>query len=173
MAESSLDSFRGKLRKYPLALEILVIFLLVGVFYFGVKGAMVLSLKTTTPMMGVTSRSMTHPDDFWKGPFRGRVEDVSELPFQDGVQLGDLVIVQGVGSPDDIEIGDVIIWWDWRRDLRIIHRVYDIGEDREGWYCITKGDNNPGPDDPKIRMGDIVGKAVFSIPYLGYPSVRF
>jgi hypothetical protein len=34
----------------------------------------------------------------------------------------------------------------------IVHRVIEIGNDEDGWYAITKGDNNPTPDPWKIRF---------------------
>lgn len=171
MAKNALDSIRDKVWKYPWVGEIIVMFLLVGVIYFGVRGAMVLSFQTTSPMMGVDKDSMTHPDDSWKDYYEDKVDDVSDLPFQGGLQPGDLVIVEGVSSPDEVDIGDVIIW-EKSSGKRIIHRVAVKEEDDDGWYWRTRSDKYKIKDPGKIRLDEIVGKAVFSIPYLGYPSIR-
>ncbi len=55
-------------------------------------------------------------------------------------------------SEDDIEIGDIITFE--RDDYLIVHRVIEIGNDENGKYFITKGDNN-SVDDGKIRFSQI------------------
>ena len=55
------------------------------------------------------------------------------------------------GSPDDIELGDIISYNSKDGDV-IIHRVVEISEDDEGIFYIAKGDNNPRPDNEKIRF---------------------
>ncbi len=55
-------------------------------------------------------------------------------------------------SEDDIEIGDII---SFKQDnYVIVHRVIEKGEDNEGVYFITKGDNN-AINDGKVRFSDI------------------
>lgn len=58
-------------------------------------------------------------------------------------------------SPDDIHIGDIISYESEYVDGVIIHRVVDIGEDADGWYGRTKGDNNQLEDPGKIRFNQI------------------
>jgi hypothetical protein len=53
-------------------------------------------------------------------------------------------------SPEQIEIGDIVTFG----EENIVHRVIEKGEDAEGYWFITKGDNNPS-EDKKIRFGDI------------------
>lgn len=55
-------------------------------------------------------------------------------------------------SPKDIHVGDIITFK--KGDSLIAHRVIKIGQDEEGWYCITKGDNALN-NDGKIRFKDI------------------
>lgn len=57
----------------------------------------------------------------------------------------------------DIRVGDIISFE--FEDKIVVHRVINIGEDQEGTYYITKGDNNP-IDDGKIRFEDIKAKTV-------------
>lgn len=167
MIKSSVRSIRNKLRRYPFVREIISLLLLVGVIYFGVKGAMVLALQTTSPIMGVSQDSMTHPDESWRNCY----ENTSEFPFRGGLQPGDLVIIEGVDSPEDVNVGDVIIWEKGER--RIIHRVAENGKDAKGLYFRTRSDKYKDLDPVKVRLDDIAGKATFSIPYLGYPSIWF
>jgi len=55
-------------------------------------------------------------------------------------------------SPEQISIGDIVTFE--KDEELIVHRVIDKGEDSEGEYFITKGDNNDITDG-KIRFQDI------------------
>lgn len=62
----------------------------------------------------------------------------------------------GVGikpkSPEDLNVGDIITF---RQDGNlIVHRIIEKGIDEQGWYFITKGDNN-NLDDGKIRFHEV------------------
>ena len=57
-------------------------------------------------------------------------------------------------SKNDISVGDIISY-NSEMGFSIIHRVTQISEDEEGWYAITKGDNNPVADPWKIRFSQI------------------
>jgi hypothetical protein len=55
-------------------------------------------------------------------------------------------------SEQDIHIGDII---SFRQDkMLIVHRVIEIGNDKQGVYFITKGDNN-NLVDGKVRFENI------------------
>lgn len=55
-------------------------------------------------------------------------------------------------SEDQIQIGDIITFE--KEGLLIVHRVIATGEDDEGKFFITQGDNNDASDG-KIRFKDI------------------
>lgn len=62
----------------------------------------------------------------------------------------------GVGikpkSEDELHVGDIITF---RQDNNlIVHRIVEKGIDEEGWFFITKGDNN-NINDGKIRFSQI------------------
>ena len=59
---------------------------------------------------------------------------------------------------DDINVGDVISYQSSYGV--IIHRVIEKGEDNQGIYYITKGDNSPFKDPSKIRFKDVKGVVV-------------
>jgi signal peptidase I len=96
-----------------------------------------------------------------------RVDGHSMLPTLEG---GDLVVIQGA-TLDQVHVGDIIVY----NGLcsvsgeSVIHRVIQI----TGSGLITKGDNNPEPDQylHEIANGPITqqcleGKVVFVIPYV-------
>lgn len=58
----------------------------------------------------------------------------------------------------DIKVGDIISFQEGNRV--IIHRVILIGQDPEGLFFVTKGDNNPEPDPYKVRFDSIKGIVV-------------
>ena len=62
----------------------------------------------------------------------------------------------GVGikpnSEQDIHMGDIITFRQYEN--LIVHRVVDIGEDEQGWFCITRGDRNDFSDG-KVRFEKI------------------
>src|SRR3989338_8583702 len=57
----------------------------------------------------------------------------------------------------------------------IIHRIIKISEDEKGKYYTTKGDNvGIVQDFEKMIYGkDLLGRAVFRIPYLGWVKIGF
>ena len=59
-------------------------------------------------------------------------------------------------SEESIEIGDIITFRQQidEKSYLIVHRVIDKGEDNQGTYFITKGDNN-SITDGKVRFKDI------------------
>ena len=57
-------------------------------------------------------------------------------------------------SPDQIHLGDIISYNSAQGDI-IIHRVVNMGEDENGIFYITKGDNNSSPDDKLIRFQQV------------------
>lgn len=56
-------------------------------------------------------------------------------------------------TPDEIRVGDII---SFSFNGKIVsHRVISIGEDSQGWYAITQGDNNPDPGPLLVRFEQI------------------
>ena len=78
------------------------------------------------------------------------------------LKKGDTVIIY---RTHDIKVGDIVSFYN--NEKNIIHRVVDIDKK----YCITKGDNNKTSDSSILYIKDIKGKVIFSIPYIGYPSI--
>ncbi|MBI4177685.1 MAG: signal peptidase I [Candidatus Aenigmarchaeota archaeon] len=94
------------------------------------------------------------------------VIDVISESMSPSINRGDLVIVKHA-EPQDIKIGDVIVFDTLSQSLPVIHRVYKINDD--GTFQ-TLGDNNRGVQhewEKQISAKDIVGKSVLVIPYAG------
>ena len=82
--------------------------------------------------------------------------------------VGSLIYVKEV-DPADIKIGDPITFVLNENLVVATHRVVDIDIDEEGIIRYhTKGDANESEDGGTVHQGNLLGKPVFTIPYLGY-----
>jgi signal peptidase I len=131
------------------ALGWVMYFVVMAGLIYGIPKAMSAVLKTPYPLAAITSGSM------W--------------PV---LKTGDLVLIQGVKSKDDIKIGDIIVY---RNQIGFtIHRVIKMNEKT----VVTKGDANNINDNP-VEYFDVIGKAVtlnkdpFRIPMLGKINMMF
>lgn len=58
-------------------------------------------------------------------------------------------------SEDDLVVGDIIVYRpEWTSGL-VVHRIVEIGEDEQGKYFLTKGDNSDSADPEKVRFNQI------------------
>lgn len=80
-------------------------------------------------------------------------------------RTGSLVFVKNVPY-QSIKTGDAISFVLDKNLTVATHRVIDISDDGE--YFYTKGDANSSPDPSPVYYKNIIGKATFSIPFLGY-----
>ncbi len=82
------------------------------------------------------------------------------------IQTGSLVLV----APKEIyKQGDIITFWSKiSKKIPTTHRIVSREEKEGNVFFITKGDANKNVDTQKIKKKNIVGKVVFSVPYLGY-----
>lgn len=82
------------------------------------------------------------------------------------IKMGSIVIVK---PAQDYKIGDIITFGPYSKTRPpTTHRIYEIKVEGGNPIYITKGDANNSPDSREITKRDIVGKVIFSIPYLGY-----
>lgn len=114
---------------------------------WGIPRGLSYILKTEYPMASITSGSM------WPA-----------------LKRGDLVLIKGISSKEEVEIGDIIVY---KNPMGFtIHRVIRLNEQT----LVTKGDANNVSDSP-IRYEDIVGKTLnfngkpLRIPLLGSVSI--
>ena len=86
------------------------------------------------------------------------------------IKMGSVVAVK---PADDYKIGDIITFGPYSRTKApTTHRIFDIKVVNGQPRYITKGDANNAPDQREISKRDILGKVLFSVPYLGY-AVEF
>jgi len=95
------------------------------------------------------------------------LNDFSDFKLKNGFNKGDIMVLRGI-EPEKIQIGDTIVYTG-TSSYPIIHRVVKI---QEGNTFITKGDHNSGSDSP-INEKQIIGKAVFRVPLLGWIKIGF
>ena len=160
--------------------NIVLAFLIV---YFVIYPGLGLLFGTSLPVVGVVSGSMEHNklgfDDFYQGQRSFyesnniKKEDFEQFPFKNGFNKGDIMILFKA-DPKKIEVGDIIIY-QANHENPIIHRIIKISEDEKGKYYTTKGDNvGIVQDFEKMIYGkDLLGRAVFRIPYLGWVKIGF
>ncbi len=135
---------------------------------------------TSLPLVIVESCSMYHSDGMdlvFKSPIYGQyglsLEDSKNWSFKNGLSKGDIIFAVGADY-EDLHVGDVIIF-NGRQRHPIIHRIISINDDGT---VTTKGDNfktNSGLLDIErsIKSEQIIGKAVFRVPYLGWLKLIF
>jgi len=51
----------------------------------------------------------------------------------------------------------------------VTHRVFEVKEDDGRIFFVTKGDANEEPDANEVESGWVLGKVIWTIPFLGYP----
>lgn len=103
------------------------------------------------------------------------VLDVMSCSMVPAFYKGDLAVIRGV-QPQDINIGDVIVFSVQNRPVPIIHRVVGKRLTESGYVFTTKGDNrctNPVslPEETEITPQQIRGKMLFTMPYLGWVKI--
>lgn len=152
-----------------------------------------LIFATSLPLVIVESGSMHHPGGFFGNTFGTTAaadlwweqaggwyeernftrENLSSWSFRTGMEKGDIIVVFGT-SPEKLMVGNVIIFNAGQR-YPIIHRIVKITETNEGKIFETKGDNNAGQlsIEKEISEEQIIGKAIFKIPKLGWIKLIF
>ena len=141
---------------------------------------------TSLPLAIVESCSMYHQgnlfsnyNNWWENQdskyflFKLNKTEFSEFIFKKGFNKADILFIVGA-KPEKLEIGDVIIFQAGTKNP-IIHRIVNITKENEKFYFSTMGDNNAGQlgVEKKISQEQLIGKAVFKIPYLGWIKIWF
>ena len=85
--------------------------------------------------------------------------------------VGSLIYVKKVDYRE-LKVGDPITFL-LDKDTVVTHRIIEVLVDEEDPNTVryfTQGDANDVPDGASVHYKNIIGKPVFSIPYLGYVS---
>lgn len=82
------------------------------------------------------------------------------------IKMGSIVVVKPMA---EYKIGDVITFGKiTKTKAPTTHRIHDIEISESKILYITKGDANNAPDQKKVQANEVIGKVLFSVPYLGY-----
>jgi len=138
-------------------------------------------LSTSHPVVAVVSSSMEHNsnfDNWWNSneQYYNSIDitkqDFIKYSFKNGFNKGDIMVLKGV-NPEKIETGNVIVYTIGSKDP-IIHRVVKKWYNNS-YYFQTKGDNVAIVQnfEKNINEKQLIGKALFRIPYLGYIKIWF
>ncbi len=77
------------------------------------------------------------------------------------LRQGSVIVIAGV-NPQEIGPGDVITY---QRDGRLTtHRVVLQGPGA----LVTRGDGNPAPDPTPVPPGEVRGRLIYQVPWVGY-----
>ena len=85
--------------------------------------------------------------------------------------VGSLIYVKSTDYKQ-LKVGDPITFL-VSEDTVATHRIIEVLPDKDDPNTIryfTKGDANDEPDGSSVHYKNIIGKPIFSIPYLGYVS---
>jgi len=101
-------------------------------------------------------------------PIPGNIEIkiVQSGSMEPAIKTGALVVIK---PSDEYHVDDVIMFGeDTKTKVPTTHRIV-ADEVRSGvFYYTTKGDANEDPDPQQVKQSEVIGKVLFSIPYLGY-----
>lgn len=143
------------------------------------------ALGTSHPVVAVISESMEHNEPFdgwwsnggqWYLDHGISKEEFSQFVLRNGFNKGDIIVLRGA---KDAEVGDIIVFRSGRPDP-IIHRVVKVSASAGGQVYQTKGDNrktnqqqirNALLDETNIPEKEVIGKALFKVPFLGYIKI--
>ena len=89
--------------------------------------------------------------------------------MQSEIPQGSFILVKAV-DPTTLKVGDDITYFENESKV-VTHRIIDISIDYEdsgqlGFH--TKGVDNPAPDDYVTYEGNVIGKVIWHVPYLGF-----
>ncbi len=124
-----------------------LVYMVVGVVMaWAINQGMAVALTTDMPVVAVESNSMVPV--FYKG---------------------DILVLKGM-APEDLQVGDVIVYSVAGRDVPVVHRIVKINPDGS---FQTKGDANSGQlgFEYYISQEDVHGKVLVIIPYLGWVKI--
>lgn len=101
-------------------------------------------------------------------PIPGKLEIkiVQSGSMEPTIKTGSLVIIKPESS---FKEGDIITFGkDTKTEVPTTHRIIATKVESGVVIYTTKGDANEDKDTRKVKQNEIIGKVIFSVPYLGY-----
>lgn len=95
-----------------------------------------------------------------------KIKVVMSGSMEPAIKTGSMVVIK----PQSAYIaGDVITFGkDNKKDIPTTHRIQDVRVEAGSFIFRTKGDANESADLSEVAQKDVIGKVIFSIPFLGY-----
>lgn len=106
-------------------------------------------------------------------PIKGNIQIKTVLSgsMEPEIKTGSIVVIKPFNSYKE---GDIITFKSDFREfssgarIPVTHRIFKVRQSASGVSYITKGDANKDPDDKEINHNGVIGKVLFSAPYIGY-----
>lgn len=95
-----------------------------------------------------------------------QIKSVLSGSMEPAIHTGSVVIIK---SAPLYAVGDVITFGaDNKQNIPVTHRIIEAKQIGLRESFKTKGDANGDPDMGTVQSTDVVGKVLFTVPYLGY-----
>lgn len=101
-------------------------------------------------------------------PIPGKLEIkiVQSGSMEPTIKTGSLAVIR---PNDTYKEGDIITFGkDTKKNVPTTHRIIATRVESGITIYTVKGDANNSPDPTEVRQSEIIGKVIFSVPYLGY-----
>jgi signal peptidase len=120
-----------------------------------IKIALITSIATIAAIFLLFYRPVSLAGDTYYEPvYTGSMEPT--------IPVGGIVVIKPI-DPETLKIGDIICF-QLSEPTSITHRIKNITD--QGF--ITQGDANEDPDQWIVKKENVIGKAIFTIPFIGY-----
>ena len=96
--------------------------------------------------------------------FNHRIYVVDSGSMSPTIKVDSMIIVKEL-KPNEINKMDIITYYGHDKNSRVTHRAIEIKNNGESF--VTKGDANEVEDPMPVEGEKLIGKVVFSIPYIG------
>jgi signal peptidase len=106
-------------------------------------------------------------------PWAIRLFAVQTGSMEPAIKTGSLIVVR---PADNYQTGDIITFKTspeaniQNPKALVTHRIVEEREIKGGTFYVTKGDANESVDMENWPSASVLGKVIYTIPYLGYPA---
>ncbi len=100
-------------------------------------------------------------------PIKGNIQAKVVLSgsMEPKIHTGSVVFIK---PTKEYKINDIITFNEAEKKTPITHRIVEMRSLEGNIFYKTKGDANNAPDNKEIGKDQVVGKVLFTLPYLGY-----
>jgi len=95
-----------------------------------------------------------------------KIKIVQSGSMEPAIKTGALVVIKPSGVYKE---GDIITFGkDTKTEVPTTHRIVGVRVESGKTLYQTKGDANDATDMQEVASGEVIGKVLFSLPYVGY-----